>query len=247
MTGDSSISPFHSTRSITQAGYTGFVARLPSWGLNCHSFLGSIHRATRVPQQAMPCASLAGASSRVSSTGFVFGEGALVPFFPHPSIARLQLVANSWGTNWGENGFFRIVRGENHCEIEADAWGIYFTTQLPDSRPACEYASQFDQETYRGSCVPLTPGVLPFCSRFIGDGYQVSALPACGPHHDLLSASGVQLLVARCCRWGRRSQRSNLRGSTSVPRHARINTLRFGVTTLFDGRCFSGPFDVNQL
>jgi len=28
------------------------------------------------------------------------------------------VVANSWGPDWGENGFFRIVRGWNHCNIE---------------------------------------------------------------------------------------------------------------------------------
>lgn len=27
-------------------------------------------------------------------------------------------VANSWGTEWGESGYFRIVRGSNECEIE---------------------------------------------------------------------------------------------------------------------------------
>jgi cathepsin B len=27
-------------------------------------------------------------------------------------------VANSWNTDWGENGFFRIRRGSNECEIE---------------------------------------------------------------------------------------------------------------------------------
>ncbi|KAG9406792.1 hypothetical protein AC1031_003117 [Aphanomyces cochlioides] len=29
-------------------------------------------------------------------------------------------VRNSWGTYWGENGFFRIVRGENNLVIESD-------------------------------------------------------------------------------------------------------------------------------
>ncbi|KAJ3646645.1 hypothetical protein Zmor_024222 [Zophobas morio] len=29
------------------------------------------------------------------------------------------LVANSWGAEWGDlNGFFKILRGQNHCEIE---------------------------------------------------------------------------------------------------------------------------------
>ncbi|KAK6731323.1 hypothetical protein RB195_007659 [Necator americanus] len=28
------------------------------------------------------------------------------------------LIANSWSKDWGESGFFRMVRGENNCEIE---------------------------------------------------------------------------------------------------------------------------------
>jgi len=28
------------------------------------------------------------------------------------------LVANSWGTKWGDNGFFRIHRGNNECNLE---------------------------------------------------------------------------------------------------------------------------------
>ncbi|XP_008476619.1 cathepsin B-like isoform X2 [Diaphorina citri] len=36
------------------------------------------------------------------------------------SVVKYWLVANSFNTNWGENGLFRIVRGQNECGIEAD-------------------------------------------------------------------------------------------------------------------------------
>lgn len=29
------------------------------------------------------------------------------------------LIANSWNTDWGDNGFFRILRGQDHCGIES--------------------------------------------------------------------------------------------------------------------------------
>ncbi|CAL6015481.1 Cathepsin_B [Hexamita inflata] len=31
---------------------------------------------------------------------------------------KFWIVRNAWGTAWGEQGYFRIVRGTNECQIE---------------------------------------------------------------------------------------------------------------------------------
>ncbi|VDM84513.1 unnamed protein product [Strongylus vulgaris] len=31
---------------------------------------------------------------------------------------KYWLISNSWNTDWGENGLFRILRGSNECDIE---------------------------------------------------------------------------------------------------------------------------------
>jgi len=36
------------------------------------------------------------------------------------------LIANSWNSGWGDNGFFKILRGKNHLGIES-----YLVTALP--------------------------------------------------------------------------------------------------------------------
>jgi len=37
---------------------------------------------------------------------------------------------NTWGTQFGEDGFFRILRGENECNIES--MGDYFRLKVED-------------------------------------------------------------------------------------------------------------------
>ncbi|CAG9584701.1 unnamed protein product [Danaus chrysippus] len=32
---------------------------------------------------------------------------------------KYWLIANSWNTDWGDNGFFKMLRGEDHCGIES--------------------------------------------------------------------------------------------------------------------------------
>jgi len=33
------------------------------------------------------------------------------------------LIANSWNPDWGDQGFFKILRGSNHCGIEQEVFG----------------------------------------------------------------------------------------------------------------------------
>ena len=38
---------------------------------------------------------------------------------------KYWIARNSWGTHWGEHGFFRVIRGENNLGIEADCqWAV---------------------------------------------------------------------------------------------------------------------------
>jgi len=34
---------------------------------------------------------------------------------------KYWLIANSWNETWGDQGFFKILRGSNHCGIEDSA------------------------------------------------------------------------------------------------------------------------------
>jgi cathepsin X len=40
--------------------------------------------------------------------------------FGEDKVVKYWVGRNSWGTHWGDNGFFKIIRGVNNLAIESD-------------------------------------------------------------------------------------------------------------------------------
>lgn len=65
---------------------------------------------------------------------------------------KYWVVRNSWGSHWGESGFFRIVRGVNNIGIESDcSWAtpvdtwtnqwMHVTTDAERKDPRNDYSN----------------------------------------------------------------------------------------------------------
>lgn len=55
------------------------------------------------------------------------GHAVLIVGYDSQHGTDYWIVKNSWGPNWGEKGYFRILRGLNLCNIETNAVSVYIT------------------------------------------------------------------------------------------------------------------------
>lgn len=56
------------------------------------------------------------------------------------------IVRNSWGTEWGNKGYFKMKRGTNNCEIEENVFVCY--PSIPGIRLYLEYPILYHLDDY---------------------------------------------------------------------------------------------------
>jgi len=59
---------------------------------------------------------------------------------------KYWIVRNSWGVEWGDNGYFKILRGTNHCEIEENV--IVGFPNIPSIRLFLDYPLLYQKEDF---------------------------------------------------------------------------------------------------
>jgi len=57
-----------------------------------------------------------------TSGGFEGGHAVKLIGYGEENGMKYWICANSWDRDWGEQGYFRIRRGTNECDIESQAW-----------------------------------------------------------------------------------------------------------------------------
>ena len=66
-----------------------------------------------------------------------YGHAVVIVGWGEENNKQYWIVCNTWGNEWGDKGYFKILRGKNHCEIEENVFNGY--PLLPGIRLFLEY------------------------------------------------------------------------------------------------------------
>ena len=51
----------------------------------------------------------------------ISGHALVIVGYGEENGKKYWIIRNSWGTDWGDNGYFKMIRGKNNCKIEENA------------------------------------------------------------------------------------------------------------------------------
>lgn len=74
------------------------------------------------------------------------GHAVVIVGWGETNNEKYWIIRNSWGNTWGDKGYFKILRGENHCEIEENVFtGI---PNIPSLRYFIDQPLYFQEEDH---------------------------------------------------------------------------------------------------
>lgn len=86
------------------------------------------------------------------SNEYITGHSVLIVGWGYENDTPFWIVQNSWGKEWGDDGYFRIIRGKNECQIESSILGVVpYILNTPDPILFNQFRSycELDPNAYR--------------------------------------------------------------------------------------------------
>lgn len=102
-------------------------------------------------------------------------------------------IRNSWGSHWGEDGFFRLVRGVNNINIEGDCdWGTPLDTWTDGIKHITTEAEQNDPNNDKTIYPFPQTEYKPFSETLQNNFLNENGIGGCRKRTVNLQTNGVQ-------------------------------------------------------